>query len=551
MFIKIKNLTAYFLKSEKLMFGLFLLCGGLLSILLKYEVLWDFANYHYYNPWAFVNDRVGYDIVVAGVNGFFNPLMDLPLYYLITYFNDYSNFIYFMQGLWSGLLAFLLYKTALLFFDLNDREGRFALLAVILLGMTGYAVFFQIGTCTNEIQVGCLIVFSVWLLLREIFVLSKERPFVFFVAGLSAGVAFGLKLTAVIYALPLGITLIVFMRSLSRPLSSVLLFTLGGFLGFAAMDGFWIWKMWQMYDNPFFPYLNKLFQSQYFEIRNYIDERFLPGSLMKYLFLPLYWFFNPHQPDGNVVVIDFRWGMLFLFGLATLIKHFAVKDKIDKKIAFLSVFMLLSYIAWISLFTIKRYMVPLEIGSAILIVKSVLYLRPQSRRAKDFYWQLVAALCFLAALTPLFSQKWGCRNCSLDRHMFKQFVAVDGVKLPENTLLMFYNYPSAALLPYFHRETSNIRGVSVKQKNYVVENGEEDMFNANSEWLRQKKEIIEKHQGLKVGVIAVEKVDAVKKMLNKEPYLKGMYCWFRRSNIIPGFYFCVRPDQEKEILING
>ena len=96
-------LKNYFSKDLMLLL-LFLTGGGLVSMLLKYEVLWDFANYHYYNPWAFVNNRINYDIAVAGINGFFNPLADIPLYYLIEYFNDYPNLIYFAQGLWLSLI---------------------------------------------------------------------------------------------------------------------------------------------------------------------------------------------------------------------------------------------------------------------------------------------------------------------------------------------------------------------------------------------------------------------------------------------------------------
>lgn len=30
---------------------------------LKNEILWDFTNYHYYNAWAFFNNRLNFDIV--------------------------------------------------------------------------------------------------------------------------------------------------------------------------------------------------------------------------------------------------------------------------------------------------------------------------------------------------------------------------------------------------------------------------------------------------------------------------------------------------------
>ena len=67
----------------------FLILGGGVSLLTRYDLLWDFANYHYYNPWAFLNNRWMYDIIPAGVNTFFNPLPDIPLYLLIKFLKHY------------------------------------------------------------------------------------------------------------------------------------------------------------------------------------------------------------------------------------------------------------------------------------------------------------------------------------------------------------------------------------------------------------------------------------------------------------------------------
>lgn len=160
-----------FYLSNPVVFFLFLVAGGLLSVILKFEHLWDFANYHYYNPWAFLNNRVNYDVAVAGMNAFYSPFADFPLYYLITYFNDYPNLIYFVQGLWFGALGFVLFKVSELFFA--DKR---AVLFTLLLGLSGYAVFFQIGTASNEIMIAFIrFVFAFENFLRKN--RSKSEPF--------------------------------------------------------------------------------------------------------------------------------------------------------------------------------------------------------------------------------------------------------------------------------------------------------------------------------------------------------------------------------------
>ena len=98
------------------LFLLFLVCGGVISIALKFEHMWDFANYHYYNPWAFLNNRVNYDIAVAGINAYYSPFADIPLYYLIEYLHK-------VYGLAPWVLLCLRYRNCFL-----QMYGRFSLL---------------------------------------------------------------------------------------------------------------------------------------------------------------------------------------------------------------------------------------------------------------------------------------------------------------------------------------------------------------------------------------------------------------------------------------
>ena len=86
---------------------------------MKYELLWDFANYHYYNPWAFLNGRVGYDIAPASVNTYSNPLIEIPFYYMVKYLNDYPGVVSALQGMYFGILVFMVFKIAELFFLLR------------------------------------------------------------------------------------------------------------------------------------------------------------------------------------------------------------------------------------------------------------------------------------------------------------------------------------------------------------------------------------------------------------------------------------------------
>src|SRR5215469_12287332 len=45
---------------------------------------WDFRNYHWYIPYAFLHGRLGLDVAVAHQATYYNPFLDTPFYLLAT-----------------------------------------------------------------------------------------------------------------------------------------------------------------------------------------------------------------------------------------------------------------------------------------------------------------------------------------------------------------------------------------------------------------------------------------------------------------------------------
>ena len=54
-------------------------------IVLGKDTCWDFRNYHWYIPYAFLNDRMGIDVAVAHQASYYNPFLDIPFYWLATH----------------------------------------------------------------------------------------------------------------------------------------------------------------------------------------------------------------------------------------------------------------------------------------------------------------------------------------------------------------------------------------------------------------------------------------------------------------------------------
>lgn len=275
-------------KKNFLIFFLFLITGGVISACLRYELLWDLYNYHYYNGFAFLNGRTGYDLAPSFIMSFFNPLLDVITYFILCAFNENIFMYSFCTGLFFGGLLYVLYLINQLFFDINSRQGKVAISASLIIATTGFSTWFQIGTSTNEIPVSILVLTGIYFLLKQICE-EKKCVFYIFLAGFVLGSAAGLKYTAAIYCLTAGITFLLFAKKISPfPFRSLILFILGGLSGFLVFNGYWLYLMYKHYENPFFPLFNEFFKSPWFPQINTRDEIHVAGrSITQFLAVPL------------------------------------------------------------------------------------------------------------------------------------------------------------------------------------------------------------------------------------------------------------------------
>jgi hypothetical protein len=61
-----------------------LLIGALYAAHKGQDAAWDLENYHLYNAWSFLHARLTIDLAPVGLQGFFNPLLDVPYFWLGT-----------------------------------------------------------------------------------------------------------------------------------------------------------------------------------------------------------------------------------------------------------------------------------------------------------------------------------------------------------------------------------------------------------------------------------------------------------------------------------
>ena len=549
------------LKSEKLHCLLFLLLGGTISAYMQQDLIWDFLNYHFYNAWAWVNGRVGYDILLGGINIFFNPIGELPLYYLILYFNDFPTFIFFMQGLWFGGLLWIYYKISKIYFNENTTRSKIQIILTLIIAATANATFLQIGSSTNEIQTSFLILSAIYILIKELFVDQTGKKMPFITSASLLGISLGIKYTCFFWIICITIGILIFHNNIKNFKRNFLYFALFGVISFLAISGFWLLKMWQLYDNPFFPFLNKLFQSEWGSSGNFRDKNYIPSNIFECLIWPLITSFSLHRKEGvDMFVVDFRQAIIYLifivFCVNYLIKLILKKQqKIEKKWWFLFWLTISSYMFWMLIFSISRYYIIGEFLISLYIVKVLLNFKPQKIYSEIIYGTILTFSIYVLLSTIFFSYRWGFRISYKDLNLPNdKYFYVEDINFPDNTLIISYNVPSSAYVAYWGLKNPTIRGINVYQYAYISRLTPEvniEYFSANENWKKKKKEVIEGHKGPKVILITEPTDMHIWEKTKLYIQVKNMNCKKVIENQYAKSYLCMDKNISKKIWPQG
>src|SRR5262249_43077187 len=112
------------------------------------------------------------------------------------------------------------------------------------------------------------------------------RPFA--AAGLVAGAGIGLKYTAACF-IP-GLLLVALIVSVRRrSVAAPVAFGIAAGAAVLAIAGHHMLVLWSHFGNPFFPNLNQIFRSPYFEPESIRDARFAAHDIWQLLGFPFYW----------------------------------------------------------------------------------------------------------------------------------------------------------------------------------------------------------------------------------------------------------------------
>lgn len=366
-----------------LLLGACVVVAVLAALRCRQDANWDLQNYHFYDPWGWLNGRIlDWDIAAAQLQTFHNPLSDVPFYALVAAGIDPRTITAWL-ALPTGLAAYFAVRIAWrLFGDLAPAERIGATVAATAIGFTGAMGVAQLGSTTDEWLVTAFGMAALWLLLPPARATPNAGHAIAapLAAGALMGIASGLKLTAATYAVGLCAALVTRRVQSARNARDVASYAAGGIAGLAAAHGAWSYALWTHFGHPLFPYANGFFRSPWWDFHRVLPRQFGPHTAGDWLLLPFAMLAPQPGFVSELAYVDAR--LPTLYALAIVALGGLVIARLSRSAAaanprfattspqwrFVAVFAGASFVVWAITHSIARYTIPLEIVSGMLIV---------------------------------------------------------------------------------------------------------------------------------------------------------------------------------------
>ncbi|HEY7992395.1 MAG TPA: hypothetical protein VID77_13480 [Stellaceae bacterium] len=424
------------------------LLGLVGAFVLGPDANWDLANYHYYNPWAFLNGRVGHDVPPASMPTFYNPLLDIPVYWANTRLP--ARLIAFCLALVQGVCISAIYRMARQsLFPRPFAGDALASLAVAFVAITSTGSLFEIATTFYDYVGAVAVAAACALLLPRAAIPIPSVPRVA-LAGLILGVAVGAKETNLPLAGGIGLAVPLLGYGMRSAAVRFAAFAVGGVAGTLASVGWWALFLWRRFHDPIFPMYNNIFHSPFAPLAVTFDRRWAAHGWFEWLFYPFVLLADPFR-GSEFALRDSRLAALLLavpIGLVVLVatrgRTFGAERAARRRfLLFLLIGLGLAYSLWLIIFAYQRYALALEM-MAPLVCALVAAELPWPR------WRVpigAAALASLLATFTVVSWQRGDWRALGGRHLVD--VSLPAFGLRGGDLVLFQDVPEAFVAPWF------------------------------------------------------------------------------------------------------
>jgi hypothetical protein len=433
----------------------FFLLFGAFAVFLGQDAGWDTLNYHVYNPYAFLTDRINIDLAPAQLQSYFSPVIDLPVYWLIQQMRPWL--VGFWVGGFQGLNAFLVFLLARLLLSTGNTMPLWTPLWLASLGCLNASFVAQLGTAAGDSSSSVFVILALYLAcLWHRSMAQHHAPSHLWAVwiGLLMGLAVGLKLTNAPFGLAMALVLVLLPTSPADKMRQILLFGLSALSSFMLVSGWWFYQVWIKFGNPLFPQFNGLFKSDLATATSVIDTRWGPVNALEALAWPFWMSLRPWRiHDG--LLYDHLWVLTYpvlLIWLASCLwRRWRDLAKTISPSLLVLVFVGFSYVIWLKLFSIGRYMTVVEVLLPLLLLlglKSIIWQKPALA--------ITLTLSFLSLALSLKHSNFGMRAAWAEQ---SYAVKVPTIQDPASATILIAvgGEPISWLLPHFPNQTAVLR----------------------------------------------------------------------------------------------
>lgn len=408
---------------------LFCALGAIRAGAVGQDANWDQQNYHLYDAYAFLHDRLSLDVAPAGNQSYFNPLPYLPFYLLIETFPP--RLAAMVLGALQASVLVLVLVIARQVAGAGVLSTRWAVVAALAISAASPVALSELGTSFADLLLSALVLAALGVML-PVGSARRRARLLLFLAALLMGAGAGLKLTNTVFCIGLAVACVVGWRTTRERLIALLCTALGGMTGFLVADGFWGLQLWEAFKNPVFPYYNNIFRSPDFPPIAIYDPEWIPKSLVDGLSYPFQWALGM-RPSLELPFRDVRYATLILLTAAAAalavarrgrpLQEDAVTDDTWRARRRLAIFAVVSFLLWLYQFGYQRYLIPLELllGPLFLCVLAAIF--GQKRQAVPAL--MLAALAAVTVKSP----DWGHIKWSGSWYGLKVPAALEGNSL--------------------------------------------------------------------------------------------------------------------------
>ena len=464
------------------------------------DMNWDLRSYHFYTPHMLLTGRIDQDVLVSGLQTFFNPLFDLPWY--VAHRAGISPVLVGMSfSAFHGIALWSVHEITLLLLQGHSKLSSHAAgLVAAAVGLSGSAFYAEIGTTMGDNTAAVLVVGSVLAILSGVTNGQGDGLRSLYVGGLLLGFAIGGKPVTAFYGPGAVMACLAMPNNIRIRLTLIVRFGLAVTVGILLTNGLWMALMFRHFNSPLFPYFSGDWQPSlgaavYAGVRPLNWQEALTRSF-SYLHEnpPVSFNYETLFRDPRFAVLTVCLVLLIASAVwwwaSTRVGVFA--EAKDGRLLCLATFMLVSYICWLELFGYYRFAVGLELLCPPLLIGTITYV--VRSRPVALFVTLLASFLIIANTRP--ARADGQPSLFLGPATIygripwsDDYFGVNSRELLRyaNATMVLLDMPNGYLVPYFPSSTTFVR--------VLGDDGGGEPKEGSLMWLRMQRRLMDSHSG--------------------------------------------------------